>query len=289
MNYPSVRHTKTGDQIVYQFQVWDTNLWTQLLKQDATPTQLVSSTWVEYNPVPSPVDDRVAFVSKRSGATEIWISDHGQERQLTHLEGPYVDSPRWSPSGDALVFTAQERGNRDIYLIPGNGGALRRLTNDISEEGRASFSRDGRWVYFRSNRTGKPQIWKMPLDGGPAVQVTKGGGYEAFESPNGTLLYYIRDRAEPGLWMVPTGGGDEVSVLLDVTESRWSIADDGIYYLVKSTVYKYDYQTHERRTAAILQTTKPFHTGFSVSHTGTRAYWTQIDEDSADVMRSRLR
>src|SRR3989442_8578971 len=33
------------------------------------------------------------------------------------------------------------------------------------------------------------QIWKAPAQGGLAVQVTKSGGYEAFESPDGKLVY----------------------------------------------------------------------------------------------------
>jgi Tol biopolymer transport system component len=48
------------------------------------------------------------------------------------------------------------------------------MTTEPSEEFVPSFSRDGRWIYFCSNRSSPVQIWKMPAEGGSAVQVTKG-------------------------------------------------------------------------------------------------------------------
>src|SRR5689334_23497408 len=53
--------------------------------------------------------------------------------------------------------------------------------------------RSGQWLYFFSNRDhGKPQIWKMPSAGGPAVQVTKNGGWLGLESMDGRFLYFSR-------------------------------------------------------------------------------------------------
>src|SRR2546422_4241172 len=36
-----------------------------------------------------------------------------------------------------------------------------------------TWSRDGKWIYFSSNRTGSWQIWKVPSVGGSAIQVTR--------------------------------------------------------------------------------------------------------------------
>jgi len=89
-------------------------------------------------------------------------------------------------------------GNRDIYVAPADGGTVRRMNNDPSDEGRPSFSMDGKWIYFRSNRSGKDEIWKMPRGGGAATQVTHAGGFEALETPDGKTLYFIHARAEKG-------------------------------------------------------------------------------------------
>lgn len=42
-----------------------------------------------------------------------------------------------------------------------------------------SWSRDGHWLYFASNRSGDDQVWRVPATGGEAVQVTKQGGFAA--------------------------------------------------------------------------------------------------------------
>ena len=52
----------------------------------------------------------------------------------------------------------------------------RRLTTDRAIDARPSWSRDGRTVYFGSNRFGEYQVWKVPAVGGRAEQVTKHGG-----------------------------------------------------------------------------------------------------------------
>jgi Tol biopolymer transport system component len=51
------------------------------------------------------------------------------------------------------------------------------------------WSRDGNWVYFVSARSGGSEVWKAPAGGGEAIQVTRNGGLEAFESPDGKFDY----------------------------------------------------------------------------------------------------
>ncbi len=76
----------------------------------------------------------------------------------------------------------------DIFVIDTQGGAPCNLTSEPSSEVVPSWSRDGRWIYSASNRTGSGQVWKMPSTGGPAVQVTHQGGFAAFEPPDGRFL-----------------------------------------------------------------------------------------------------
>jgi len=53
---------------------------------------------------------------------------------------------------------------------------VRRVTTGDSDDVVPSWSRDGRWVYFVSNRSGENQVWKVPAEGGEAVQVTRKEG-----------------------------------------------------------------------------------------------------------------
>ena len=87
------------------------------------------------------------------------------------------------------------------------------MTNHSADNAVASWSRDGRWIYFVSNRTKEWQVWKMPVDGGQPVQVSKHGGYVAFESLDGKFVYFSKDLLLTTLWRVPVGGGEEIEVV----------------------------------------------------------------------------
>jgi hypothetical protein len=61
----------------------------------------------------------------------------------------------------------------------------------------------------------------MPSAGGPAVQVTRHGGYSAFEAPDGKFLYYTKYPAVRGVWRIPTSGGEETEVIAALEPEYW--------------------------------------------------------------------
>ena len=81
------------------------------------------------------------------------------------------------------------------------------MTTSRADEALASWSHDGKSIYFGSDRSGEWQVWKMPAEGGNATQITQHGGAVAFESLDGRVVYYSKGRLETSLWMVPVGGG----------------------------------------------------------------------------------
>src|SRR6516225_7279261 len=152
--------------------------------QSPPPTKLIASTEFDGSQQFSPDGKRIVFASSRSGSVEIWVcdSDGSNPWQLTFVGGRGAGTPRWSPDSRQVAFDAGPEGNGDIFVVSVEGGRPRRLTTDASNDVVPSWSRDGKWVYFASDRTGAWQTWKMPAEGGQAVQVTKHGGFTAFES-----------------------------------------------------------------------------------------------------------
>ena len=55
------------------------------------------------------------------------------------------------------LFDSLASGNNDIWVIGSEGGTPRQVTADPSNEGRPFWSHDGRWIYFRSDRSGSKQ------------------------------------------------------------------------------------------------------------------------------------
>jgi Tol biopolymer transport system component len=225
--------------LVYTRAASDENVWRVSLSAPGqvagAPVNVVDSTWPDLNAQFSPDGTRVAFESFRSGTQEIWVADQNGRNalQLTSLGGRRGGTPAWSPDGQWIAFDwRDESGQGDIYVISAHGGVARRVTNHPSEDLVPTWSRDGRWIYFGSTRTGGYQIWKLPPQGGDAIQVTRHGGTYAKESVDGRFLYYAKlETALPSLWRIPAGGGEEIQILRELAVyGNFAVARDGIYF-----------------------------------------------------------
>ena len=89
----------------------------------------------------------------------------GNERQLTHHPAlDTVATGAWSPDGHSIVFSSNRSGDREIYVMDIESGALRQLTNDGGTG--ASWSPDGKYIAFeKSSALFGRNIWVMSAEG----------------------------------------------------------------------------------------------------------------------------
>jgi Tol biopolymer transport system component len=154
--------------------------------------------------------------SRRSGPPSIWVCSATEDQCDQVSEEPGFDA-KWSPEGNRLVYTSV---GWDLFGIDINGGFTRRLMSDDFLDATPSWSGDGKWIYFTSDRTGERQIWKMPAEGGELVQLTRGGGGSPRESYDGRFIYYMKPLGKfermagnpHHIWSVPVDGGEEQPV-----------------------------------------------------------------------------
>ena len=149
----------------------------------------ISPTW-------SPDGRQIAFASVRGGSlTELWVmkADGSDQRRVGRVNGEYPD---WSPDGRRIVFDHMTlaSGDWDIWVVSANGSGARPLVawRGSKEQG-ASWSPDGRWVAFQSDRgasDGLPRVWIARADGSSARRLTDQVGERPTWSPDGTRISF---------------------------------------------------------------------------------------------------
>jgi len=168
---------------------------------------------------------------------DVWIADADGANpiRLTFFETGFTGSPQFSPDGEWVAFDAVVDEQLDVLTVRTAGGTPRRLTPRGSNEFSPTWSRDGRRIYFGSDRTGSDQVWRMRADGGEALQVTREGGFGGYESSDGKVLYYGKGSNETGVWRIPLQGGPEEAVLADEPSGPfardWTLVANRLYYL----------------------------------------------------------
>lgn len=90
-----------------------------------------------------------------------------------------IRGAEWSPDGKTLVTVLQNSGWNHLYLLSAGGGDPKQITDGNFEDEDPTFSLDGRYIVFVSNR-GLPEandLWLIPAKGGEPKRLTK------FETP----------------------------------------------------------------------------------------------------------
>ncbi len=225
-----------GDRLVYSTFSWEGDIWQLNLAGKEPPTRLIASTADDLQPRFSPDGKRIAFLSTRSGHLAIWVADRDGRNTMELAAAAAQDAPSWSPDGQQIAYTCRIGTNReDVCAVGSGGGASRRLTSDAARDMLPSWSRDGRWIYFASDRSGAFQTWKMPADASaPPVRITSKGGFGGVESPDGRFLYYACTILSSSIWRVPVEGGEEIPVDDEVRSLRlpqnFAVGKYGIVY-----------------------------------------------------------
>ncbi len=259
VNQPSI--AAVGDRLAFTERFPDVQIWSYQAGESPKPF-LGSSASDNHAPQFSPDGRKVAFSSARTGdRTEIWVAnaDGSQPVQLTSGLGRAQDDPRWSPDGRLIAFDSQdENGHNSPYVIDAGGGRPRRISTG-GDAGVATWSHDGKWIYFMSRRTGRAEIWRIPNEGGQAQQITHNGGYQAIESRDGKTLYIPYQNT---VFARQLADGSEQRLLDSAIEKLVCPVENGIYYIGSTgpdagrrPLKFYDFATRSSRLLTYLEGT----------------------------------
>lgn len=121
----------------------------------------------------SPDGKTIAYISDRTGETEIWVqnTETGETKQLTKGTDTYISSLQWSPNGKVIIYG--DRKNRLVKVDPVTG-AKETLMQNPDGGVRPNFSADSKWItYSRSGSNNMGVIYVMNLDTKKEIAVTE--------------------------------------------------------------------------------------------------------------------
>jgi tricorn protease len=102
-------------------------------------------------------------------------------------------SPKFSPDGKHIAFSAQYDGNVDVFVMPVEGGEPRRITWHPSRDNVVGWTPDGEKILFVASRHsahGDPEMYMVPARGGDAMQVPIGrANYLAIDPDSGDWAF----------------------------------------------------------------------------------------------------
>ncbi len=162
-----------------------------------------------------------------------------------------------SPDGRTIAFELLG----DLYTLPIEGGAAKRLTSGLAFDSQPRYSPDGKWIAFLSDREGSENVWIIKADGTDPKQLSKDTSSE-FASPAWTPdgQYVIVSRSGWALrtyelWMYHVQGGSGVQITKAKPEPKTpgpqrhnamgvSVSRDGryLYYARKLGGFQYNAQ-----------------------------------------------
>lgn len=167
--------------------------------------------------------NKIAFHRARSPVredadrSEIWVMDADGKNpvQLTH-NSITEQGAKLSPDKSRVLFVSwgneqfEPYYNNNLFVIPAKGGKARQLLSDMPHGVRqASWSTDGKAIYFTANTGVRSELFRVELATEKLKQLTDGKhsvGSWTYEPKTGHHIFSISEPTNPGdVWMLATG------------------------------------------------------------------------------------
>ena len=241
---------------------------------------------------------KIAFVSKRTGHTEIEVMDYdGFNQHPITSYGSISTTPRWSPDNSKLAFTSYASGNPEIYIFSFDINRRVPFTIYKGLNTTPAWSPDGSKIAFCSSMGGDPEIYVASPTGynlqrltfSPGVDISpvwnpKTGNEIAFVSDrSGSPQIYIMSADGTNLRRLTTLGGDASAPSWSPNglfmAFHWRVSETGTYdiYIMEIASGRIIQLTHDAgRNEHPTWSPDGRHLAFESTRSGSRQVWTML-------------
>ena len=179
----------------------DFNLW-QLDTKTGKRLQLTSGSNTDRQPDVTPDGRWIVYTSWPSNIPSLWKIPVGGGTPVS-ISHPQARNPAVSRDGRSVACQIRENYDgrwRVVILSLSDGRRPARVPAVADRYASALEPRDGRSLDYVDSRSGSSNIWRQPVNGGPARQLTRFSSKEEVEdfawSRNGDKLAYIQGHAQ---------------------------------------------------------------------------------------------
>ncbi len=145
---------------------------------DGSIRRITATEFNEYEPLWSPDGKHIVYRGTRRGLTDrettmedthAWVmnSDGSGRREIGAVLDNRQGVPQWSPDGNSVYFTVQERGSNHLVRLPLSGGKPEYIVNETGSVGAWSVAKDGALAYSFTSQRDMPELYLKSGAGAP--------------------------------------------------------------------------------------------------------------------------
>jgi Tol biopolymer transport system component len=239
-------------------------------------------------------DGTLFYLASRSGADGLWRLRDGVATELTTAgDGAVVGAASVSPDGKTVCAPVRRQERSKLYCTTGDGTGGRVLAESLDVRGAGSWSPDGRWIAIAAQDSAGVRLYKIPADGGPAINLVSTVSSNPAWSPDGTFILYSgapRARIVPVMAVTPDGRPHPLPPLsVDRLGDSYRFLPDGKQLVVKQggfrrqNFYSFDLESGRQRQLTKLRPGELL-LRFDVSPDGRRIVFERVRENSDIVL-----
>ncbi len=182
-------------------------------------------------------DGKYLLVSNASSSPSLYTVDIDKREVKRITEGYTVNSARYSPDGSEIIFAAMDQsGMMDLYMLNSADHEIKRITNSAEwTEYYPSFTHDGKYLLFMTNRTGKWGVDYINIDTEERYQTNLWGMYPVLSGDDAWAAC-----EKDGKILVSRANGKELITLFEGMTPQWISQENAIKFFgdkeVKTTI-----------------------------------------------------